>query len=70
MSTDPAERELNAHEAYNQAAFRLFRANRFIVEDLIEPRPPEGATSSYRNPDEVAWARRWPSEEIWRLRRT
>ena len=28
---------------------RLFRANGFVVEDLIEPRPPEGATSSYRN---------------------
>jgi SAM-dependent methyltransferase len=48
---------------------RLFRANGFVVEDLIEPRPPEGATSSYRNADEMAWARRWPSEEIWRLRR-
>ena len=49
---------------------RLFRANGLVVEDLIEPRPPEGATSSYRDADELAWARRWPSEEIWRLRRT
>ena len=48
---------------------RLFRANGFVVEDLVEPRPPAGATSSYRNADELAWARRWPSEEIWRLRR-
>ena len=23
----------------------------------------------YRNADELAWARRWPSENIWRLRR-
>ena len=60
-------------ESYFQLPYgewiRLFRENGFVVEDLIEPRPPEGATSSYRNPDELAWARRWPSEEIWRLRR-
>jgi len=48
---------------------RLFRANGFVVEDLIEPRPADGATSSYRDADELAWARRWPSEAIWRLRR-
>ena len=48
---------------------RLFRANGFVVEDLIEPRPAPDATSSYRSPSELAWARRWPAEEIWRLRR-
>jgi SAM-dependent methyltransferase len=48
---------------------RLFRANGFIVEDLIEPRPPVDATSTYRDAEELAWARRWPSESIWRLRR-
>jgi len=47
----------------------LFRSNGFIVEDLIEPRPPEGAVSSYRDPEDVAWARRWPAESIWRLRK-
>ena len=47
----------------------LFRQNGFIVEDLIEPRPPEGAVSSYRDPEDVAWARRWPAESIWRLRK-
>ena len=48
---------------------RLFRANGFIVEDLIEPRPPEGATSSYRDAEAFAWSRRWPAESIWRLRK-
>jgi SAM-dependent methyltransferase len=48
---------------------RLFRANGFIVEDLIEPRPPADAVSTYRDAESVAWARRWPSECIWRLRR-
>jgi hypothetical protein len=41
-----------------------------VVEELIEPVPPEGATSTYRpHPDELAWARRWPMEEIWRARK-
>ncbi len=48
---------------------RLFRANGFDIEDLIEPRPAPGATSSYRDADELAWARRWPAESLWRLRR-
>jgi SAM-dependent methyltransferase len=48
---------------------RLFRANGLVVEDLIEPRPADGATSSYRTEEELAWARRWPAEEIWRVRK-
>ncbi len=48
----------------------LFRANGFAVEDLIEPRPSQDVTSSYRDAESMAWARRWPSESIWRLRRT
>jgi SAM-dependent methyltransferase len=40
------------------------------VETLLELQPPEGATSTYRpHPDELAWARRWPMEEIWRARK-
>lgn len=47
---------------------RLLRQNSFEVEDLVEVRPPEGATTRY---DFVtpAWARRWPSEEIWKARK-
>jgi SAM-dependent methyltransferase len=48
---------------------RLFRANGLTVEDLIEPRPAEDATSTYRDETDRAWARRWPAESIWRLRR-
>jgi ubiquinone/menaquinone biosynthesis C-methylase UbiE len=48
---------------------RLFRRNGFVVEDLIEPQPPGGAVSSYRDEADTAWARRWPIENIWRLRR-
>jgi SAM-dependent methyltransferase len=47
---------------------RLLRANDFEVLDLIEVRPPPGATT--RIPFVTSeWARRWPSEEIWRARK-
>ena len=49
---------------------RLFRVNGFVIEDLIEPQPGPDTTSSYRSAAALAWARRWPGEEIWRLRRT
>jgi SAM-dependent methyltransferase len=48
---------------------RLFRANGFAIEDLIEPRPLLDLATTFRDADELAWARRWPSECIWRLRR-
>jgi SAM-dependent methyltransferase len=47
----------------------LFRANGFVVEDLLEVQPPPGATSTYRSAEETNWARRWPMEQIWKLRR-
>jgi hypothetical protein len=48
---------------------RLFRSNGFAIEDLLELRPAPDATSSYRSPETLAWARRWPAEVIWRVRR-
>lgn len=47
---------------------RLLRANGFEVEDLIEVQPGEGVPAGF---DFVTteWARRWPSEEIWRVRK-
>jgi SAM-dependent methyltransferase len=47
---------------------RVLRENGFAVEDLIEVRPPEDATARY---DFVSaeWARRWPSEEVWKARK-
>ncbi len=47
---------------------RLLRANGFDVLDLIELRAPEGAeqVDFWVTPE---WARRWPSEEVWRARR-
>jgi len=47
---------------------RLFRASGFEVLDLLELRAPAGAVSPERHLT-AAWAHRWPSEEIWRLRK-
>lgn len=48
---------------------RLFRDNGFLVEDLLELRPPDDATSTYVDPEELPWARDYPLDHIWKLRR-
>lgn len=48
---------------------RLFRRSGLAVEELIEVRPDDGAVSTYLAPAETAWARRWPLEEIWKVRK-
>jgi SAM-dependent methyltransferase len=47
---------------------RRLRSSGFAIEDLIEVRPPETATTSYAYVT-LEWSRRWPAEEIWRARR-
>lgn len=47
---------------------RLLRSSGFEVEDLVELRPPEGASSDYGFVT-VDWARRWPAEEAWKARK-
>jgi SAM-dependent methyltransferase len=47
---------------------RLFRANGFLVEDLIELRPGPDAESSY-DLVKLEWARRLPAEHIWKVRK-
>jgi len=47
---------------------RLLRSSGFEVEDLIEVRPAEGATTGYSY-HSVDWSRKWPAEEIWRARK-
>ncbi len=48
---------------------RLFRRNHLLIEDLIETRPAPGATSTYRTEEENEWARHWPMESIWKVRK-
>ena len=46
-----------------------FRRSGFAVEGLVEPRPPARARSTYLTASEERWARRWPLESYWSLRR-
>jgi SAM-dependent methyltransferase len=47
---------------------RLLRGSGFEIEDLVEVRPDPTATTRY---DFVTleWARQWPCEEIWKVRK-
>jgi len=47
---------------------RLLRKNNFEIEQLTELRPSEGATTRYPFVT-LEWARRWPSEEVWIVRK-
>lgn len=47
---------------------RLLRANGFEIIDLVELRPDEGATTRYPFVTNE-WARRWPSEEVWKVKK-
>jgi SAM-dependent methyltransferase len=51
------------------AWIRLFRAHGFVIEDLIELRPGPEAASSYRDESDREWYRRWPGEQIWKVRK-
>jgi hypothetical protein len=56
-------------ESWTEAAgSELLRGSGFDVEDLVEDRAPEGATTrfEYVSPE---WARRWPSEEVLKARK-
>jgi hypothetical protein len=44
---------------------RVFTGAGFAIRDLIEVRPPAGASSTYRSEAETEWARQWPMEQIW-----
>jgi SAM-dependent methyltransferase len=48
---------------------RLFRKSGFDVLDLVELRPPVGATTTYEGYVTYEWARRWPAENIWVVRK-
>ena len=48
---------------------RLFRRCGFEIENLIEIRPDENSESTYGEYVPLVWARRWPAENIWKLRK-
>ncbi len=46
----------------------LFRRCGFDIEALVEPRIPEGSTTTYEWAP-YDWARTWPVEEVWKVRK-
>ena len=48
---------------------RLFRANGLAIEDLIELRPSEDASTTYDDYAPLEWARAFPAEHIWKVRK-
>jgi SAM-dependent methyltransferase len=48
---------------------RLLRDSGFVVEDLVEIRPPEDARVPADPLATLEWSRRWPIEEAWKARR-
>jgi SAM-dependent methyltransferase len=48
---------------------RLFRANDLEVEDLIELRPDADAATTYDDYAPLEWARAFPAEHIWKVRK-
>ena len=47
----------------------LFRRHGLQVEDLRELRPPTDARTGYDGFADLDWARNWPGEEIWKVRK-
>jgi SAM-dependent methyltransferase len=51
------------------AWIRLFRRHSLIVEDLVEIRAPQDAVTTYSDFAPPEWARRWPAEHIWKVKK-
>ena len=64
----PDEEGVDFHIGYGEW-IRVLRANGFDVEDLIEIQASADAPETRFPWADKAWARRWPSEEIWKARK-
>jgi SAM-dependent methyltransferase len=47
---------------------RCFRRHGFAIDDLVELRAPKHARTSFVDFD-ARWARRWPAEQVWVVRK-
>jgi SAM-dependent methyltransferase len=66
--TDPSWRTIEFQLTYGDWV-RLFRANGLAIEDLIELRPSDDATRTYDDYAPLEWARAFPAEHIWKVRK-
>jgi SAM-dependent methyltransferase len=64
----PDDPSIEFHLGYGDW-IRLLRANGLEVIDLIELFPPEQSQTRYPFVT-LDWARQWPSEEVWKARKT
>jgi SAM-dependent methyltransferase len=65
--TWPGDSGVEFHKSHGEW-IRILRGAGFEIEQLLEVRPPENATT--RHPFVTAdWARQWPSEEVWKVRK-
>ena len=48
---------------------RLLHDSGFEIDDLVELRPGPDATTRYNELATLDWARKWPSEEVWKARK-
>jgi hypothetical protein len=64
----PDEDSVEFHISHGDM-IRLMRASGFEVLDLVEIQPPADATTRWTNIATIEWARRWPSEEVWKARK-
>ncbi|MGH2681564.1 MAG: class I SAM-dependent methyltransferase [Actinomycetota bacterium] len=65
---DPSWRTTEFQLPYGEW-IRLFRSSSLAIEDLIELRPSADATSTYDDYAPVEWARAFPAEQIWKVRK-
>jgi ubiquinone/menaquinone biosynthesis C-methylase UbiE len=61
--------DVMCYQLAHGAWIRLFRKNGLDVDDLVELQAPENATTTYADFVPLDWARRWPAENIWKLRK-
>jgi SAM-dependent methyltransferase len=48
----------------------LFRASGLAVDRLVHLRPPPAATTTYDDYVSLRWARSWPAEDLWVVRKS
>jgi SAM-dependent methyltransferase len=63
----PDDESVEFHLSHGEM-IRLLHRSGLQVEDLLELQPPPGATPSHPLAT-VEWARRWPTEEVWKARK-
>jgi len=64
----PGDEGVEFHLSHGDC-LRLLRRSGFEVEDLIEIQAPEAGKTRYSFVT-LQWAQKWPSEEIWKARRS